>query len=66
MATTIQIEEKQLKRLMMDKVKYRRSYYEIIEGYQKLIEKLKLREELDTVMAEIYPTVNKVLNKPVK
>ena len=53
MATTIQIEEKQLKRLMMDKVKYRKSYYEIIDGYQRLIDKLKLREELDVVMAEM-------------
>ncbi|MCK9370037.1 hypothetical protein M0R04_09050 [Candidatus Dojkabacteria bacterium] len=53
MSSTIQIEDKQLKRLMMDKVKYRKSYYEIIEGYQRLIDKLRLRPDLDIVMEEM-------------
>lgn len=59
MTTTIQIEEKQLKRLMNDKSRYRRSYYEIIEGYQKLIDRLNLKEELDKIMEETNPKKNK-------
>jgi hypothetical protein len=50
--TTIKIYERQLKRLMADKIKYRQPYFTIIEGYQKLIAKNKLSDELDKVMKE--------------
>lgn len=53
MATTIILEEKQLKRLMDDKKKYRKPYYKIIEGYQKLITKLSLHQELDMIMGSM-------------
>lgn len=51
--TTIQIDDKQLKRLMEEKIRYRVSYKVLIEGFFRLIKKLNLREEYDTVMQEI-------------
>jgi hypothetical protein len=53
MVTTIQIDEKQLKILMQEKMRYRTTYRTIIEGYDNLINKFKLRKEFDEIMSNI-------------
>jgi hypothetical protein len=50
--TTIKVYERQLKKLMADKMRYRQPYFNIIEGYQKLIIKHNMQEHLDRIMEE--------------
>lgn len=50
--TTIQIEEKQLQRLMVEKAKYRVPYCKIIEAYQRVIDKFNLHQEIDLIIGE--------------
>ncbi len=52
MKTTVQISEKQLKTLSAHKMRYRKPYSKIIEGYQKLIKRYKLIKELDIIMGK--------------
>lgn len=59
MTTTIQVNEKQLKKLLKHKSEFRLPYYLIIEGYHRLIQKYNLNEELNIVMAELRTKTKK-------
>jgi ABC-type lipopolysaccharide export system ATPase subunit len=65
-STTIQLDEKQVKTLMHEKIRYGVPYRKIVEGYHTLISKLSLREELDVIMEDIKKRKKETKDKETK